>query len=164
MQHELYLQGEQAMEQFGAALGRALPVRALVFLVGDLGMGKTTLARGILRGRGHAGSVKSPTYTLVEPYLHLVPPLYHFDLYRLADPEELEYLGMRDYLEEEAQCLVEWPERAGDFLPTADLIITIEKQNSGRRLCLSGDGALATAIASAVAEQGGHRDSPGAAV
>ena len=125
---------EEAMVQFGAELGSALNDKILVFLEGELGAGKTTLTRGILRSFGHTGAVKSPTYTLVEPYSLDDKTLYHFDLYRMADPEELEFMGIRDYLAEGNYCLVEWPNRGSGVLPAPDLQLTIEVAGLGRQI------------------------------
>lgn len=125
---------ETAMVDFGAALYGALKGRGVVYLVGDLGMGKTTFSRGVIQRAGHTGAVKSPTYTLVEPYELTTGQIYHFDLYRLADPEELEYLGVRDYFEGSSLSLVEWPCRGRGWLPEADLQIDIHLDGRGRRL------------------------------
>ncbi|MGE5240656.1 MAG: tRNA (adenosine(37)-N6)-threonylcarbamoyltransferase complex ATPase subunit type 1 TsaE [Bacteroidota bacterium] len=121
-----------AMEALGAKLAASLGEARLIYLNGPLGAGKTTLVRGMLRGLGHAGAVKSPTFTLVEPYDFKNRVLYHFDLYRLNDPEELEFLGMRDYLHGNGVCVVEWAERAQGVLPTPDAEIMISLAEKGR--------------------------------
>ena len=105
-----------------------------VHLCGPLGAGKTTLVRGLLRGLGYRSSVKSPTYTLVEPYELEGRCLYHFDLYRLASPLELEEFGVRDYFHEGALCVVEWPERGAGALPGPDLICDLRVSGGGRVL------------------------------
>jgi tRNA threonylcarbamoyladenosine biosynthesis protein TsaE len=132
----LHPQTEQAQEQIGRALAQVCAGNGLIFLKGDLGAGKTTFARGFLRGMGHTGSVKSPTYTLIEPYEINGNHCYHLDLYRLADPDELEFLGIRDLLEGNAVLLVEWPEQGGDALPAPDLLVTILYQDEGRELSI----------------------------
>lgn len=125
-----------AMESLGAALARAIGGGLMVHLRGELGAGKTTLVRGVLRGFGYAGSVRSPTYTLVEPYDLATRRVYHLDLYRLGDPEELEWIGVRDLLDEDSVALIEWPERGAGMLPPADLEIEIDYVGTGRQVRL----------------------------
>lgn len=128
---KLALADAAATEQLGARLADSI-TPAVVYLRGDLGAGKTTLARGFIHALGYAGKVRSPTYTLVEPYPCERCPVFHLDLYRLADAEELEWLGLRDMLAEPALLLVEWPERGSGILPPADLTIDIEYSGSAR--------------------------------
>lgn len=125
---------EAAMVALGAALGAVGEEGLIVFLNGGLGMGKTTFSRGFIQSHGHTGAVKSPTYTLVEPYCLGETEIFHFDLYRLGHPEELEFMGIRDYFGDKSVCLVEWPERGAGALPAADLVINIEKEGLGRVL------------------------------
>jgi tRNA threonylcarbamoyladenosine biosynthesis protein TsaE len=120
---------QHEMEKLGEALARACHETSqtlILLLSGELGAGKTTLVRGFLRGMQYYGTVKSPTYTLVEPYRSNDGDIYHFDLYRLKDEEELAFMGFRDYFHEKAICLVEWPEKAPTMLPAADLQVSIE--------------------------------------
>lgn len=129
----LFLSDESAMMALGADLAATCPADALaVHLTGDLGAGKTTLVRGFLRALGHSGPVKSPTYTLVESYEPAGRSVHHFDLYRLTDPEELDYLGLDGYFDGRALCLVEWPERGAGVLKAPDLSISLRVEGSGR--------------------------------
>ena len=150
MKNKIIIPNSEAMMELGGKIADQFPEGGIVLLNGDLGAGKTTLVRGLLRHLGYDGIVKSPTYTLVEPYLLKETPknshktsknggggkekrsIYHFDLYRLADPEELEYIGGRDYWNSNALCLIEWPEKAQGYLPEADLEITIHHQDESR--------------------------------
>lgn len=127
-----------AMEALGARLAKACSGAALITLEGELGAGKTTLVRGMLRGLGHQGKVKSPTYTLVEPYEIGTRRVYHFDLYRLGAATELDDIGLRDYLDAESLCVVEWPDRGGARLPAPDLRIVIDYTGTGRTVTLTG--------------------------
>ena len=121
-------------EVLGGMISADAPSSFIVYLEGDLGAGKTTLVRGFLRGLGYRGNVKSPTFTLLEPYDLGDRAVYHLDLYRLADPEELEYLGLRDLLAQDATLLIEWPEQGRGMLPDADIIVDIGYRNEGRSL------------------------------
>lgn len=134
---KLYAANEAEQVAIGARLSRAVQGQALIFLRGDLGAGKTTLVRGFMQARGHQGNVKSPTYTLIEPYELPDGNCYHLDLYRLADGEELEYLGLREMLAEQAVLLVEWPQRGDGWLPQADLLVDIRYQGEGREIELT---------------------------
>lgn len=137
----LWLPDALATERCGASIAHWLlnsPQRAnnpIVYLVGDLGAGKTTLTRGILRALGHTGPVKSPTYTLLEPYEDVATgPVYHFDFYRISDAAELEFIGIHELIDGPGIKLVEWPQRAQDSLPPADWTIELSIEGSGRRV------------------------------
>lgn len=131
---ELPLESAQATEDLGARLARFVTPGCVLYLRGELGAGKTTLVRGLLRALGHEGSVKSPTFTLVEPYEIDDKRIFHLDLYRLAGAEELEFIGIRDFLAENSIIVVEWPERGQGALPAADLDVAIAYAGEGR-LC-----------------------------
>ena len=131
---ELSVADAAAMERLGARIAGAVEKSGKIYLRGELGAGKTTLVRGLLRALGISGPIKSPTYTLIEPYAAAGVRIYHVDLYRIRDPEELEYLGARELLSEEALCLVEWPEHGAAFLPPADLAVSIAISGTSRRV------------------------------
>jgi tRNA threonylcarbamoyladenosine biosynthesis protein TsaE len=128
----VYVPDSTAMERLGNVLAEVSVAGDLISLSGPLGAGKTTLARGFIRERGHVGKVKSPTFTLVEPYTLISGTVYHLDLYRLEQSTEVEDLGLRDYLDGVAICLIEWPERAGGRLPAAAIEVQSDIHNSGR--------------------------------
>lgn len=145
--------GEESMESLGASLANALKGGAVVYLEGDLGMGKTTIVRGILRGLGYEGPVKSPTYTIVEPYDFVGLEVFHFDLYRVTNAEELEYMGIRDYFSEASLCLIEWAEMGAGVLPEADVVVSLALLPQGRKVSITsntekGNSALGLIVAS----------------
>jgi tRNA threonylcarbamoyladenosine biosynthesis protein TsaE len=129
----LSLPDEAATLALGAALSRALAPGLVIWLEGDLGSGKTTLVRGVLRGLGYAGNVKSPTFTLVELYAISSLNLHHFDFYRFSQPEEYLDAGLDEYFQGGAICFVEWPDKAGDYLAPADLRVVLSLEDRGRR-------------------------------
>lgn len=137
---KLEIVGEEAQTALGRSMAACLKGPFVVYLDGDLGTGKTTLVRGVLRGFGHVGSVRSPTYTLLEPYDLGAMCVFHLDLYRLGNPEELEFLGVRDLLDADSIVFVEWPERGAGALPPADLEIRLDYSESGRSLSLTPKG------------------------
>jgi len=133
----IYLADEQATEALGGAVAVCVVPGLVIFLEGDLGAGKTTLVRGLLRALGDSGPVKSPTYTLVE--LHAISglDLYHFDFYRFNEPEEFLDAGLEECFDKRHVCLVEWPQRAAAYLPAADLLIRLEISGEGRSATIS---------------------------
>ncbi|QLB16710.1 tRNA (N6-adenosine(37)-N6)-threonylcarbamoyltransferase complex ATPase TsaE [Mannheimia varigena] len=149
-----YCEDETKLLEFGQSFALGLKNYLLqdsnhalvIYLNGELGAGKTTLTRSIVRGFGHQGNVKSPTYTLVEEY-HLAPfNVYHFDLYRLADPEELEFMGIRDYFKPQTLCLLEWASKGKGMIPEADFAIQIDYMNEGRQITVVPQNQSATDI------------------
>jgi tRNA threonylcarbamoyladenosine biosynthesis protein TsaE len=142
---EFALADERATARLGEALARAIEDRAgpiarqglVVALAGELGAGKTTLVRGMLRALGVSGAVRSPTYTLVEPYVVSSLNFYHFDFYRLADPDEFSSAGFREMFGPASVCLVEWPDKVAGSLPPADLRIALDVADEGRRARLA---------------------------
>ena len=133
------LVGEIATVEYAAKFAKHCKPPLIIYLQGDLGSGKTTFARGLINALGHQGNVKSPTFTLVESYDLESTQLYHFDLYRLNDPLEMEYIGIRDLVnEQDAVCLIEWPDKGGEALPAADIQINLEYQSDSRNIeCLA---------------------------
>ena len=136
---QAHLAGEKDTETLGVALASVLTPRLQIWLEGNLGMGKTTLTRGVLRGLGHEGKVKSPTYTLIEPYVVSRLDLYHFDFYRFNSPDEYLDAGLDEYFEGEGVCMVEWPDKALPHLPSPDVEIRLEARENGRFVEISGN-------------------------
>ena len=128
------LSNESETVNFGAKIAKLLKGGEFIYLRGELGAGKTTFVRGVLTALGHKGKVKSPTYTLVEPYLVAEKEVYHFDLYRVNEPEELEAMGIRDYFDGKSICLFEWPEQGAAVIPPADIIFSFMHSSLGRDL------------------------------
>jgi len=140
---EITVASEEAMHTLAARFAEVLPPGSIVYLHGPLGVGKTTFVRGVLRALGHVGAVHSPTYTLLETYQLENVVVCHSDLYRLVDPSELEYLGLRERFDGAAVCFIEWPERGAGELPPADIEIEFAYANGNRRLRITPYGALA---------------------
>ncbi len=136
----------EAMQALGGRLAAGCKAPMLIFLRGNLGAGKTTLVRGFLRALGHTGVVNSPTFTLVEPYTCSGRHVYHIDLYRISDVQELELIGYRDYLQGDGVCLVEWPEHAQGALPSPDVTLSIEFANAGRTIDIQATSAAGKAL------------------
>jgi tRNA threonylcarbamoyladenosine biosynthesis protein TsaE len=152
MQRDFLHLNEEGLLQLAGDLARVLTAGLVVYLEGNLGAGKTTFSRGIIQGLGHAGAVKSPTYTLVESYTDTAIPVFHFDLYRLRDPEELEFMGIRDYFNGESLCLVEWPDCGKGHFPAADMQITIlREEHDMRRITIQAFSQKALSLVHALA-------------
>ena len=133
MATDLKLPDADATARLGAALAGGIGPGRVLHLSGELGTGKTTLVRGLLRTLGVAGPIKSPTYAWVEPYALSSLDLYHFDFFRFADQNAWLSSGLRDYFSPQTACIVEWPEQAGDLLPPPDLSVRLEYEGDARR-------------------------------
>lgn len=133
---EINLPNLVAAQAFASALAQKLAPGLTLYLHGDLGAGKTTLVRAMLASLGYNGTIKSPTYTLVESYTLGTQAIYHFDLYRLADPSELEFIGIKDYLSENAICIFEWADKGIGYIPPADIEISLAFAQPGRKVSL----------------------------
>jgi tRNA threonylcarbamoyladenosine biosynthesis protein TsaE len=139
------LDSEEDTQVLAQQIARQVSAPIQIHLIGDLGAGKTTFTRYFIRALGYEGKVKSPTYTLVEPYKWLSYEIYHFDLYRLSDPEELEYMGIRDYVSSDTICLFEWPRKGLGYIPKPDIEIELSIKGAERFVqirCLTEKGAI----------------------
>lgn len=135
---EFWLEDESATLALGDQLAKHLRAGSIIYLEGALGAGKTTLTRGVLESMGYSGLVKSPTYTLIEAYQIGELNVHHFDLYRLGEPEELEFMGIRDYFDQCHMCLIEWPQKGMGYLPKADMTVSLMPDRMGRKAILAG--------------------------
>ncbi|MEH8021664.1 MULTISPECIES: tRNA (adenosine(37)-N6)-threonylcarbamoyltransferase complex ATPase subunit type 1 TsaE [Rheinheimera] len=151
-QYQSVLKDEAATILLAQQLARYVKPGQTLFLHGSLGAGKTTFSRGLLNALGHNGTVKSPTYTLVEPYQFAGFTVFHFDLYRLRDAEELEFMGIRDYFRADTLCLIEWPEQGMGYLPIPDLDIHLVFQQEHRQVTLTANTNVGANIIKALAD------------
>jgi tRNA threonylcarbamoyladenosine biosynthesis protein TsaE len=156
MKREWFLADPAATDAFAEGLARTLPERAVLFLRGDLGAGKSSLARGMLRALGVQGAIKSPTYTLIERYALDRGEAAHLDMYRIAQASELEFLGLQDLAPELRLWLVEWPERGRGALPQPDLELELRIEGEGRQARLQAHSAAGQAWLEAIAGQPGE--------
>lgn len=148
---QIDLADETATLHLGCQIAQACPQHQLtIHLQGDLGAGKTTLCRGLLKELGYQGNVKSPTYTLIEQYDLKNRPVFHFDLYRLTNPEELDYIGLDDYMGAKSLCLIEWPQQGGDYLPSPDIIINLYYDKAHRQATILAYSAAGAALCTAL--------------
>lgn len=151
-QYQRVLQDESATLLLARKVARFIQPGMTLFLHGGLGAGKTTFSRGLLLALGHKGTVKSPTYTLVEPYQLPALTVFHFDLYRLRDAEELEFMGIRDYFRADTLCLIEWPEQGQGYLPVPDLDIHLVFEAEHRHVSVSANTDAGTTIIKALTD------------
>ncbi len=154
----LWAAGEADMEALGLRFAKACDGGAVIYLQGGLGTGKTTFTRGLCHCLGYAGFVKSPTFALVESYLIGTREVHHFDLYRVTEPEELEFIGIRDFFTPEALCIVEWPERGAGWLPEGDVVLAFAYVSEGRRVDVTAGTAKGRQILGRLSGIQGDRD------
>ena len=147
-----FLDNESDTLALGERIAQACPLQQFtIYLEGELGAGKTTLVRGLLHQLGYDGKVKSPTYTLVESYDLKTKAVFHFDLYRLFNAEELDYLGLDDYFKDDALCLVEWAEKGQTWIPAPDVLIFLKYQSGGRHATISAQSMAGDLLISKIA-------------
>lgn len=145
----MIIENESQLLTVASLLAKECSPPLVIYLSGELGAGKTTFSRGFLAGMGYVGKVKSPTYTIVESYPLSQATIYHFDFYRIHDPEELESIGIRDYFNTESICLIEWPELAKNRIPPYDVMCRFSIEQDQRRLEMIGQGIRGMVIVEA---------------
>lgn len=136
MQQAVFLADEAASVAMGQRLASLITAPLVMSFDGQIGAGKTTIVRALIRDLGIKGAIKSPTFSIVEEYPCQNFSLYHFDCYRITEPDELDYIGFRDYFSEDSVCLIEWPKLAGGYLPNVDLGFELKLQHNGRQLVM----------------------------